>query len=104
MQPPKSYLYIYKRLELKAMSFIDLVSDRKLLDYVVWRHYISDPSMPVKRILNDLESWGYINCPEPMDVHKPYKGWDSKPRGHWKYLIKKKGLTLEKIKTLLNLD
>lgn len=102
MQPPTSYLYIYRRLELKAMSLVELLSDPKVQQIVAWRHRIQDPAVPVKSVLRDLEAWGYIHCPEPSDVYKPYQGWDSRPKGHWKYLVKKRGLNLKKIKSLLN--
>jgi hypothetical protein len=104
MLPATSYLYIYRRLEIKGMSFIELISDDKVKNIVAWRHGIVDSSVPVKVVLRDLESWGYIHCPEPSDAYRPYQGWQRKPKGHWKYLVKKQGLTLEKIKKILKGD
>jgi len=83
------------------MSYIALISDDRIKERVAWKYNKPDIDARINKILRNLEDWGYVHCPKPSDAHLPYAGYSTKPKNHWKWFVKKKGLTLEKIEKLL---
>ena len=102
--PASLYLYIYKVLSVRPMCFIDMIKDKKIAELTTHKYNRVDVSDRIQYILSSFERWSYVTCPKPDDAHLPFQGYSTKPRNYWRYIIKKKGLTIELIKKFLEAE